>query len=313
MNATSDRRRFLRAAVGTALLPLGELLSGVARSRAQTSALVVEHLTENLLLVTGSGCNVVALKGPDGVLMVDGGLADRSAELLKAVEHEFGSGSVKVLFNTHWHPEQVGANERLGKAGAKIIAHENTKLWLGAEVNDEALDRVVKPLPPKARPNSTFYTTGSLDWGSEHVDYGQLGQAHTDGDIYIFLRNANVLLAGDVISVGSYPIMDYSTGGWIGGMADAAQQLANLSNENTRIIPGIGAVQNRADVIAEQQMLAKSKDVLWQMVRKGLGADDMVAAGALKEFDPKWGSSDAFIASAYRGMYGHVREIGGVV
>jgi cyclase len=296
-----------------ALLPLGELVSGVARSRSENNALVVEHLTDGLLLITGSGCNVVALKGPEGVLMVDGGVAERSAELLKAVEHEFGPGSVKVLFNTHWHPEQVGANERLGKSGAKIIAHENTKLWLGAEVNDEALGRVVKPLSPKARPNSTFYTTGQLDWGSEHVDYGHLGQAHTDGDIYIFFRNANVLLAGDVISVGSYPIMDYSTGGWIGGMADATQQLVNLSNENTRIIPGIGAVQNRADMIAEQQMLAKSKDVLWQMVRKGMGADDMVAAGALKEFDPKWGNSDAFIASAYRGMYGHVREIGGVV
>jgi cyclase len=313
MNATSDRRRFLQAAVGAALLPLGELVSGVARSRPQTGSLVVEHLTDSLLLISGSGCNVAALKGPDGVLMVDGGVAEHSADLLKAVEHEFGSGPVKVLFNTHWHPEQVGANERLGKAGAKIIAHENTKLWLGAEVNDEALDRVVKPLAPKARPNSTFYTTGKMDWGPEEVSYGYLGQAHTDGDIYIFFRNANVLLAGDVISVGSYPIMDYSTGGWIGGIADAAQQLVNLANENTRIVPGTGAIQTRADVIAEQQMLAKSKDVLWQMVRKGFGVEDMVAAAALKEFDPKWGNSNAFIASAYRGMYGHVREIGGVV
>ena len=186
-------------------------------------------------------------------------------------------------------------------------------LWLGTEVNQVWMPRVVGPLPPKARPNSTFYTTGRLEFGGEQIEYGHLGQAHTDGDIYIFFKNANVLVAGGVISVGSYPISDYVTGGWIGGLADAAQLLVNLSDERTRIVPALGPLQSRSEVAAEQQMLAKSKDILWQLVRKGLGAEDMIATGALKEFDPTWGSSDLFIANAYQGMYGHVREIGGVV
>jgi hypothetical protein len=96
-------------------------------------------------------------------------------------------------------------------------------------------------------------------------------------------------------------------------LADAAQRLVDLTDDQTRFVPALGALQTRADVAAEQQMLAKSKDILWQMVRKGLGAEDMIAGGALKEFDPKWGNSDLFIANAYQGMYGHVREIGGVV
>jgi cyclase len=256
---------------------------------------------------------VVALIGPDGVLMVDGGLAERSSDLLKAIDRESGSRPVRTLFNTHWHPEHTGSNERLGKAGAKIIAHENTKLWLSTEIWEEWQNRKFAPQPPHARPNSTFYTSGKLTFAGEQIEYGYLGQAHTDGDIYIFFRGANVLVAGDVLSVGCYPILDYSTGGWIGGMADASQQIANLADEQTRVIPGSGPVQTRGNVIAEQQMLAKVKDELWRLMRMGLGADDMIAAGATREFDPKWGDPNLFVSNAYRGLYGHVRELGGVV
>jgi hypothetical protein len=96
-------------------------------------------------------------------------------------------------------------------------------------------------------------------------------------------------------------------------MADAAQKLVALTDEHTRVIPGTGPIQTRADVVAEQQMLAKVKDDLWQLVRKGMGADDMIAADATHSFDSKWGSPNLFISNAYRGMYGHVREMGGVV
>jgi hypothetical protein len=44
-----------------------------------------------------------------------------------------------------------------------------------------------------------------------------------------------------------------------------------------------------------------------------MGADDMIAAGATRKFDDKWGNSDLFIANAYRGLYGHVREMRGIV
>ena len=313
MDAPSDRRKFLRIALGTAtFLPL-YAAAAAAHSASITAALSVEYLTANMLLITGSGCNVVALKGSDGILMVDGGGVDGAAQLLKVIRQEFTAAPVRILFNTHWHPEHVGCNVALGRSGCKILAHENTRLWLGTEVNQTWLKRVVKPLPPQARPNSTFYTSGKFEFAGEQVEYGHLGQAHTDGDIYVFFRKANVLLAGGVLAVGSYPISDYVTGGWIGGTADAAQRLVDLADDKTRLVPALGPVQNRADVVAEQQMLAKSKDILWQLVRKGFAAEDMIEADALREFAPRWGNSDLFIQNAYQGMYGHVREIGGVV
>ena len=48
-------------------------------------------------------------------------------------------------------------------------------------------------------------------------------------------------------------------------------------------------------------------------MRKGMGAEDMIAAGATRKFDGQWGNSDLFINNAYRGLYGHVRELRGIV
>ena len=96
-----------------------------------------------------------------------------------------------------------------------------------------------------AWPTETFYTDGKLSFGNEEVRYGYLPRAHTDGDIYIHFPAQNVLVAGDLVSVGSYPILDVATGGWLGGMVDANKALIELCDDKTRIIPGTGPVQTQ--------------------------------------------------------------------
>jgi len=96
-------------------------------------------------------------------------------------------------------------------------------------------------------------------------------------------------------------------------MADATQKLVSITDDKTRIVPGVGPIQTRADLAAEHEMLATLKEDLWQLMRKGYGADDMIAAAATHKFDARWGKPDQFIASVYRGLYAHVRELRGVV
>ena len=124
--------------------------------------------------------------------------SEHAATLLKVVRTMTGKREVHTLFNTHWHPDQTGANDALGRPGTRIIAHENTRLWLGTEVDSKWEQRVYQRLHVRARPNQTFYTNGSLAFGGEAIEYGYLPQAHTDGDIYVYFRNANLLVAGDV-------------------------------------------------------------------------------------------------------------------
>lgn len=309
-----ERREFLQALLGGAI---GLTLPGLPRAQAldgSASLIAVRPLTDKLTLVSGAGGNVVVLSSANGLLLVDCGAAEHSHELLKRLAQLPGGHAIRTVFNTHWHWDHTGGNELLRKAGAQIIAHENTRLWLGTDIWVEWQQRTYKRRPPQALPTQTFYSgVRKLEFDGEPIEYGYLPQAHTDGDIYVYFREQNVLVAGDVVSVGAYPTLDYSTGGWIGGMAAGAQRLVEITDEKTQIVPGSGAVTTRAQVAAEHEMLATLQEDLWQLMRKGYGADDMIRAHATRKYDTQWGNSELFVETAYRGLYGHVREMRGVV
>jgi cyclase len=306
-----DRRSFLKAAVAGAA---GVSLSLRALARSEPEPIVVVPLSDNIVQITGAGGNVVAVTGPDGVLLVDSGVEERSKDLLKAVGKLPGGQHVHTLINTHWHWDHTGGNERLGKDKVKIIAHENTKLWLGADFYCEWQDnRHYTPRPKAALPTETFYTSGQMTANGQDIVYGYLPRAHTDSDIYVFFPKANVLVAGGLVSVGAYPVLDYTTGGWIGGMDDAAKALVGIANKDTRIVPGIGPVQTYADLQAQSEMLHTMHDRLVDLMRKGIGTDDLAAHPPTEEFNARWGDPQLFLANAYRGMWGHVRELGKIV
>lgn len=310
----SGRREFLKTALGAGAGVSLACMAGVpAFARKAAESIAIKPVTDSIALVTGAGCNVVTLTGGEGVLMVDGGLADRSGDLFNAITKHTGAARPSVLFNTHWHWDHTGANERAGKAGVKIIAHENTKLWLGADFIVQWEQREYKPRPRVAWPTETFYTDGKLAFGGQRVEYGYLPRAHTDGDIYVRFPDQNVLVVGDLLSVEGYPILDVDTGGWLGGAVDATQALIDLADDETVVVPGKGRLATKADLVAQHQMLSTMRERLVGLMRKGQGTDDLLAAPPTAEFDEKWGDPKLFLVNAYRGLWGHVRELGGIV
>jgi cyclase len=307
----SDRRTFLKAAVAAAA---GVSLSLKTFARSAQESVVTVPLTDHIIQITGVGGNVVVLTGPESVVMVDSGLEERSRDLMRAVEKLPGGKRVQTLINTHWHWDHTGGNERLGRQKVKILAHENTKLWLGADFYCDWQDnKHYTPRPQEAWPTETFYTSGKLSANGEDIVYGYLPRAHTDGDIYVFFQKANVLVAGGLVSAGQYPVLDYTTGGWIGGMSDASKALLGIANQDTKIVPGVGPVQSYADLQAQSEMLTTMRERLVDLMRKGIGTDDLAANPPTREFDARWGDPRLFLANAYRGLWGHVRELGKIV
>ena len=114
-----SRRRFLHVASTT----IGVALLSRIPIRAQQAARITIVDLGGAMLLQGAGGNVLALGGPDGALMIDGGLAANAEALLSAVKRATGTNRINTLINTHWHPEQTGANELVGKAGGVIFAH----------------------------------------------------------------------------------------------------------------------------------------------------------------------------------------------
>ena len=306
----STRRDFCRTILsGAAGLSLVSS-SSVFAAQIDSAGISATPITDSLSLISGAGSNVLLFKGPEGALLVDGGSAERSAELLKVVEAQSGGRPIRVLFNTHWHPEVTGSNDTMGKAGVKIIAHENTRLWMNTEFHVQWQNRTYQPRAKEALPNDTFYTTGELTFGTERILYGHLGQAHTDGDIYVFFAGANVLFTGDLFTVGSYPILDWSTGGWIGGLARANTTLLNVSNAETKVVPGTGPVQTYEDLKDLANMVETVRQRVYDFIGRGMTAAEMYRAAPTKEFDAKWGDPKQFMANIYPGLWNHVRELG---
>jgi glyoxylase-like metal-dependent hydrolase (beta-lactamase superfamily II) len=250
---------------------------------------------------------VLALRDERGLVFVDGGLAAHAGEVLGLARRALGAGDAHTLINTHWHPEHVGLNESLGSSGAKIIAHENTRLWLGTKV-ERVLDAPpVAPLSVKARPNATTYSEGEITVGDEVLRYGHLPQAHTDGDLYVHLRKANVLLTGGVVAGNGWSIVDYVTGGWINGMVAGYRSLAQLCNAETRVISAYGErALTRKDIEDERAMLAKLSEQLGKMLRAGFGPADVIAAAPAKEFAARYGDPTEFLDQSFRSLWGHM-------
>jgi glyoxylase-like metal-dependent hydrolase (beta-lactamase superfamily II) len=306
-----SRRLLLRnSLVGTCALAL----SPRGFTDGLPEPLAADSLAEHLVQITGAGANVVVLVQPDGLLLIDGGVPERSAELLDFIAARWPTRPIQTLFNTNWRWEHTGSNAALGRAGATIMAHENTKLWLGADFAIEwDGDLEHAPYPREALPTQTFYTGGNLAFGSEPVTYGYLPQAHTDGDVYLHFPNRNVLVVSDLLSVGSYPIVDYVTGGWLGGMANAAQELLALADTNTKIIPAVGPVQSRADLQRYHEMCLAVKDRVARLIKSGLSLEESRAAAPTADFDAQWGDPDLFVTLVYKGLWAHVRELGGIL
>jgi glyoxylase-like metal-dependent hydrolase (beta-lactamase superfamily II) len=306
-----NRREFLGllGSAGIGLAAAGGPLAAARAQRVADGSLSLTEIRDGLGVVTGAGGNVVVAPSVSGLLVVDSGSVERAASLAELLDRRFGGLPVEVLFNTHWHLDHTGGNDRLvERRPTTIIAHENTRLWMSTEFDVEWENRHYERRAPAARPNRTFFSSDpqplTLELDGEEVSYGHLLEAHTDGDVYVRFPRRNVIVAGGVVTAGRYPILDYITGGWIGGMADATSKLLAMADAATVIVPDVGPLQRRSDLEAQLTMLTTVRERIEAIALEGRGVEDMIAAGITQEFDERYGEGSAqFIANAYEGMW----------
>jgi len=297
-----NRRQLLTRLAGT-------VIAGTATPRRGAAQAATTALGDRLSLITSAGTNVLALSTPDGLVLVDSGAPDRSDALIAGLKSLSRGAGVRTVFNTHYHPENTGANEVLRQGGATIVAHENTRLWMATPVWNPAEDRYRPPRPVAAQPTRTFRTEESMTVGGERVDYGYLIEAHTSGDIYIQFRGANVLAVGDVASPARDPELDYFTGAWIGGRVDAMDRLLDLCDDGTRVVPGFGPVMTKAQLKAERDMMKAVYDRTVDQVREGDDATDMLKAGVLNGLARTWKDPQRFLYDVQKGLWAHHNKL----
>lgn len=310
ITAKQKRRAVLRLLLAT---PAIASLCWPRAGYTASSTLNAIALTEALTLITGAGGNVVLFKGSKGLALIDSGAAE-DAEAMLALVDDIGSKlPLHTLINTHWHADHSGGNEAARARGAKIIAHENTKLWLGADFEVYWRQQHFTPRPTAALPDTTFYLSDELDLGGEQVQCHHSAQAHTDGDLFLFFPASNVLVAGGLMTQRRYPICDIATGGWIGGLINANKAMLELADDNTRIVPDRGPALTKADLQQQHDMLSTLFEKMKELTREGFNGDDMLRIGVTAAYDAEWGDPKEFVQETYRGMWAHTYDMGGYI
>jgi cyclase len=288
-----NRRTLLNGALGAAVA-----------AAVRPAVAKIEEISDELLLHVDFGGNVLALKTSEGAVLVDSGEAAPQSPVLDFVDVALG-GRIHTLFNTHWHLEQIGANEAIGRAGANIVAHEKTRLRLAVGYYLQAEDRYQPPVPVQGQPTESFYTTGSTTIGGKRIEYGYLLEAHTDGDAYVYFRDANVIAVGDAIAPHRDIELDWFGGGWLGGRIDSLKHLLDVTDARTKFVPSYGGLVGRAAVQAEYDMCELLFGRFFERVRKGESNEEMLAAGIMEGTGRTWNDPAKFVHDAHKGFWGH--------
>jgi glyoxylase-like metal-dependent hydrolase (beta-lactamase superfamily II) len=269
-------------------------------------ALQVHKLRGNVNILEGSGGNIAVLTGSDGKVFIDAGITVSRTRILEAA-NGLSRDPIKHLINTHWHFDHADGNAWLNAEGAAILAHENTQRHLMSAQRVEDWDFNFTPSALAAIPTEIFATEKTLTLNGSTLHLKHYEPAHTDSDISVTFREADIVHVGDTFWNGIYPFIDYSTGGSIEGMINATKANLAAVTDSTIVIPGHGKpVSNRAELSTFRDMLVAIRDNVARLKQEGRSLDETIAAKPTAAFDAKWGqfviTPALFTLLVYRGV-----------
>jgi glyoxylase-like metal-dependent hydrolase (beta-lactamase superfamily II) len=248
----------------------------------------VQTLRGNISVLSGSGGNIVVYNGPTGKLLGDGGIAV-SKPMIEAALAKIGPAPIKYLIDTHYHWDHTDGNVWLHEAGATIIAQENTlkRLTTGTRVIEWGYH--FPATPAAGLPTIIVKTDKTMDFDGETIVMKHYGPGHTDSDMSIYFKNADVLQVGDIWWNGHYPFLDNGAGGSIDGVINWVNECIKVSTDHTIIVPGHGDVSNRAGLMEFRDMLVTVRANVARLKKSGKTLAETVAAKPSAAFDAKYG------------------------
>ena len=244
--------------------------------------IIPHQLSDNIYYLEGSGGNIGVSIGDDGVFMVDDQFAPLSEKILDAIEG-LSDQPLRFVINTHQHGDHVGGNQNMGREGAVIVAHENVRTALRAGFNDGDLNQALSADHRIGLPIMTFTDSVDFHLNGEDIHIFYNGSGHTNGDSFVYFKNNNIIHTGDVFRTVAYPRVDVGAGGTFHGIVASYEKLLEISNANTRFLPGHGVVSSRADVQAQLLMFMTIRTRVLNALNDGMSLEQVLAAGLTAE------------------------------
>ena len=288
-------------------------IMGAALTAAATVAFAQEsidtyHVQGNVHVLLGAGANVVVQVGNDGVLVVDTG-SRATREAVTAAIKELSDRPIRWIINTSADLDHTSGNETVSQAGmtvngnpAAIISHENVLARM------TAANRPITEMPL-----NTFFEAGrDFYFNGEAVFLYHVPNAHSDGDLIVYFRGSDVLVAGDIfVTTQQYPVIDLDAGGGIDGLIAGLNTMldiavpAYLQEGGTYVVPGHGRVGDEADILTFRDMLVIVRARIADLIAQGKTLAQVREARPALDYDPRYGNDNGewtsadFVAAIY--------------
>jgi glyoxylase-like metal-dependent hydrolase (beta-lactamase superfamily II) len=261
---------------------------------ASGSGLTVLEVKPHFYMIAGAGGNVGVHIGRDGVVVTDTGTAGQAAQLLAEIKR-LTPQPIRYIINTSADPDHVGGNDTLSLAGqpiaagggggiaprnfAPILAEERVLARMSAPTGEQAA------YPVAAWPTTTYSvaageTQRKLHLSGEPIQVMSQPAAHTDGDSLVYFRRSDVLMAGDIVDMTRFPVIDRARGGSIQGVIDSLNRIIDMTfnasplpyhypEEGTLIIPGHGPLIAQTEVVDYRDMVTIIRDRVQAWMKEG--------------------------------------------
>jgi glyoxylase-like metal-dependent hydrolase (beta-lactamase superfamily II) len=254
-----------------------------------------ENVSQSLHMLTGAGGNIGDSTGEDGVLIID----DQYEPLAKRIAATIGdikNTPMRYVVNTHYHGDHTGSNAYFHEVrDSTIFAHDNVRKRLVDKADHKH----------SSLPVVTFQQGITFHFNGETIKVMHLPAGHTDGDSAIWFEKANVLHAGDLFFEGRFPYIDLNGGGTVAGYISNAQTLIDMTNEDTKIIPGHGALANKADYKKALDMVRQTAAIIAKEKAEGESLENLIKEG-LGDKWKVWGwefiTEEKWITTLYKGQ-----------
>ncbi len=286
----------------------------------------------NFYMIAGAGANIAVQTGDDGTVLVDAGTreaADRVLAILKSLTDQ----PIRYILNSSGDADHVAGNGVLSKAGRSIFftgpqpinSFGGASAKLGASIFAPVavLQKVsaptgqAPPFPTDVWPNEAF------DGPHEYIYFNHEGievfhqSTHDDTDSIVFFRGSDVICAGDAIDTNRFPVIDVAHGGSIQAEIDALNHIIDLSVRpipfvfeagGTYIIPGHGRIYQQADVVYYRDMMVIIRDIVQDMINRGLSLGQIQAEAPAKAYERQYGAQNGpwttnnFIEAIYQSL-----------
>jgi glyoxylase-like metal-dependent hydrolase (beta-lactamase superfamily II) len=272
---------------------------------AATTPIDTTPLRGSLSMLSGSGGNITVLTGKQGKLMVDAGIAVSRPRVESALA-AISSAPVKYLINTHYHWDHTDGNTWVKDDGATIIATAGTVKRVSTSTRVDDWDFTFPALPAKGIPTEILTANKTYHFDGQTVEVRLLDPSHTDTDLYVVFREANVASLGDLFWNGVYPFIDNENGGGIDGMIKADDAILAALNDDVVLVPGHGPVGTKKQFRDFRDMLAGVREKVAALKKQGKSRDEVVAAKPTAQYDAIYGhfviDPDFFTRIVYDGL-----------